>query len=172
MSEKTYTEEEAAHIAARRGLPRFVKLALRQEGLSKKEKRKLEKEMSDFLDKIMFERIAGKYIPLYTKAFAEARAMQVPAHMEKKKTELIDGQEERFNQLKAMREAYLADKAKKASGAKADDDKDGREDKDDDADDDDGDKMVEAARIHPKFRLPRPEDAKLETDYSVNGRDS
>ena len=35
MSEKTYTEEEAAHIAARRGLPRFVKLALRQEGLSK-----------------------------------------------------------------------------------------------------------------------------------------
>ena len=34
MSEKTYTEEEAAHIAARRGLPRFVKLALRQEGLS------------------------------------------------------------------------------------------------------------------------------------------
>ena len=35
LSEKTYTEEEAAHIAARRGLPRFVKLALRQEGLSK-----------------------------------------------------------------------------------------------------------------------------------------
>ena len=34
LSEKTYTEEEAAHIAARRGLPRFVKLALRQEGLS------------------------------------------------------------------------------------------------------------------------------------------
>ena len=38
MSEKTYTEEEAAHIAARRGLPRFVKLALRQEGLSRKAK--------------------------------------------------------------------------------------------------------------------------------------
>ena len=34
MSEKTYTEEEAAQAAARRGLPRFVKLALRQEGLS------------------------------------------------------------------------------------------------------------------------------------------
>ncbi len=136
--------------------------------LSKKEKRKLEKEMSDFLYKIMFERIAGKYIPLYTKAFAEARAMKVPAHMEKKKTELIDGQEMSFNQLKAMREAYLADKAKKASGAKADDDKDGREDKDDDADDDDGDKMVEAARMHPKFRLPRPDNAKLETDYWTN----
>ena len=38
MSEKTYTEEEAAQIAARRGLPRFVKLALRQEGLSRKAK--------------------------------------------------------------------------------------------------------------------------------------
>jgi hypothetical protein len=38
LSEKTYTEEEAAHIAARRGLPRFVKLALRQEGLSRKAK--------------------------------------------------------------------------------------------------------------------------------------
>ena len=54
------------------------------------------------------------------------------------------------------------------SGAKADDDKDGREDKDDDADDDDGDKMVEAARMHPKFRLPRPDNAKLETDYWTN----
>ena len=38
MSEKTYTDEEAAQIAARRGLPRFVKLALRQEGLSRKAK--------------------------------------------------------------------------------------------------------------------------------------
>lgn len=38
MSEKTYTEEESAQIAARRGLPRFVKLALRQEGLSRKAK--------------------------------------------------------------------------------------------------------------------------------------
>ena len=38
MSEKTYTEEEAAHIAARRVLPCFVKLALRQEGLSRKAK--------------------------------------------------------------------------------------------------------------------------------------
>ena len=38
MSEKTYTDEEAAYIAARRGLPRFVKLALRQEGLSRKAK--------------------------------------------------------------------------------------------------------------------------------------
>ena len=34
MSEKTYTEEEAARIAVRRGLSRFGKLALRQEGLS------------------------------------------------------------------------------------------------------------------------------------------
>ncbi len=38
LSGKTYTEEEAAQIAARRGLPRFVKLALRQEGLSRKAK--------------------------------------------------------------------------------------------------------------------------------------
>ena len=38
MSEKTYTEEEAARIAARRGLSRFTKLALRQEGLSRKAK--------------------------------------------------------------------------------------------------------------------------------------
>ena len=38
MSEKTYTDEEAAQIAARRGVPRFVKLALRQEGQSRKAK--------------------------------------------------------------------------------------------------------------------------------------
>ena len=38
MSEKTYTDEEAAQVAARRGLPCFVKLALRQEGLSRKAK--------------------------------------------------------------------------------------------------------------------------------------
>ena len=38
MSERTYTDEEAAQVAARRGMPRFVKLALRQEGLSRKAK--------------------------------------------------------------------------------------------------------------------------------------
>ena len=38
MSERTYTDEEAAQVAARRGLPRLAKLALRQEGLSRKAK--------------------------------------------------------------------------------------------------------------------------------------
>ena len=38
MSERTYTDEGAAQVAARRGMPRFVKLALRQEGLSRKAK--------------------------------------------------------------------------------------------------------------------------------------
>ena len=47
MSEKTYTEEEAARIAARRGLTRFTKLALRQEGLSRKAKEEPKDGASD-----------------------------------------------------------------------------------------------------------------------------
>ena len=131
--------------------------------LSKKEKRKLEKKISAFWGEIMFERIAGKYIPLYEKSFAEARAMNVPPHMEKRKSELIDGQEARFNQLKTLREAYLADKAKKKPVAAEADGGDGGEE-----DGDDDEAATPAPRSRPSFRLPRPEDAKLETEYWKN----
>lgn len=131
--------------------------------LPEKEKRKIRKAREDFFGEIVFGRIGGKYIPLYDKAFAEARAMKVPARMEERKAKLIGRQERQFMRLKAMREAYLADKAKKEAGGDRDDDG-----KDGDGKEEDDDGGFRAVRTRPQLRLPRPADAKLETDYWKN----
>jgi len=51
--------------------------------------------------KIMFA-IIDKYIPIYEKAFEEAKGMKVPAEAESRKKELIEGQEQNFNAMKQM----------------------------------------------------------------------
>ena len=53
MSERTYTDEEAAQVAARRGMPRFVKLALRQEGLSRKAKEEPKFKFHDLYGQVL-----------------------------------------------------------------------------------------------------------------------
>ena len=67
-----------------------------------KRQRKIQRKIA----RVMFTEVAAKYIPLYEKAFAEAKAMKVPAHMEAKKAELISGQERNFNQLKMMKAQF------------------------------------------------------------------
>ena len=47
-------------------------------------------------------RIAKKYASIYEKAFKDARAMKVPAHMEKRKEEVISKQERQFKRLKSF----------------------------------------------------------------------
>lgn len=95
---------------------------------SKKEVRRTRRAQAALYDEILLGRVAEKYIPLYDKAFADARAMKVPAHMEAKKAELIEKKKKGFEMFKAARDDY---KAKKASGAKADEDDDEDDDKDD-----------------------------------------
>ena len=80
---------------------------------------KLQRARTDHYCDILFGRIADKYIPLYEKAFVEARAMEVPAHMEAKKLELIGRQEKEFRIFKKTRDGY---KSRKAAGIKVDDD--------------------------------------------------
>ena len=68
--------------------------------LPKEELKKYAREARKYAREIVFETVYSKYVPLYEKAFAEAKAMKVPEHMEAKKKELIDGQERIFNMLK------------------------------------------------------------------------
>ena len=64
------------------------------------------------------KRVAKKYIAIYEKAFEEARAMKVPAHMEKKKQEVISKQERQLKRLKTFAEGDKSDKAKKGRKGK------------------------------------------------------
>ena len=73
----------------------------------------MEKEMNE-----AGRRIVKKYVEIYEKAFKDARAMKVPAHMEKKKEEVISKQERQFEMLKRFLEDDKSGKAKKAKGKK------------------------------------------------------
>ncbi len=73
----------------------------------------MEKEMNE-----AGRRIVKKYVEIYEKAFKDARAMKVPAHMEKKKEEVISKQERQFEMLKSFLENDKSGKAKKAKGKK------------------------------------------------------
>ncbi len=73
----------------------------------------MQKEMKEAM-----RRVAVKYVAIYEKAFAEARAMKVPAHMEKKKEEVISRQERGLKFLKNLAEGERPGRAKKAKGKK------------------------------------------------------
>lgn len=75
-------------------------------------------EMRKRAEAVFCERIAPKYIPIYEKAFATARAMPVPEHMEAKKAALIDKQERMFKEMKRM-VSKCEESNKSAASAKA-----------------------------------------------------
>ena len=88
-----------------------------QHELSKEARKKLRREMIKYAQQIMFDEIYSKYVPLYEKAFAEAKAMKVPANMEGRKKELVDEREQRFDMLKAALKEHEETK-KKGTSAK------------------------------------------------------
>ena len=88
---------------------KFPKL---EQELSKEEREKLQKETRKYVEKVMFEEVYAKYVPLYEKTFAEAKAMKVPANMEARKKELIEGQEKNFDMLRKALKSY--EEAKKS----------------------------------------------------------
>ena len=57
----------------------------------------MQKEMQEAM-----KGIAKKYVAIYEQAFKDARAMKVPAHMEKRKNEVISKQERQFKRLKSF----------------------------------------------------------------------
>ena len=63
----------------------------------------------------LFSKILPKYIPLYEKAFAKAKEMKVPAHMEAKKNELISRQERNFKMMKDMAARLAAEQKKETA---------------------------------------------------------
>ena len=57
----------------------------------------MQKEMQEAM-----KGIAKKYVAIYEQGFKNARAMKVPAHMEKRKEEVISKQERQFKRLKSF----------------------------------------------------------------------
>ena len=122
--------------------------------MPKDEMKKLAREAGKYAREIIFEEVYAKYVPLYEKAFAEAKAMKVPEHMEAKKKELIDGQERIFNMLKDGLHEY--EEAKKNGTL---------DELDEELEEEDDEVERLPRRTAPTFKVPRPADAKLETAY-------
>ena len=59
----------------------------------------MQKEMQESM-----KRVVKKYVAIYEKAFTDARAMNVPAHMEKRKEDVLSQQERKFKRLKSFLE--------------------------------------------------------------------
>ena len=73
--------------------------------------------------------VYAKYVPLYEKAFAEAKAMKVPENMESRKKELVEEQEERFEMLKEEIRKFEAEKnTPKKESADGEDEEDEEDD--------------------------------------------
>ena len=84
----------------------------------RREQKRRERKMAEMAKRLMFEEVMAKYIPLYDKAFAEAKEMKVPAHMEARKRELINDQEWDYQEMKIAKEQYdLAVAKRKTKGA-------------------------------------------------------
>ena len=84
----------------------------------RREQRRRERKSAEMTERMMFEELLPKYIPLYDKALAEAKEMKVPAHMEVRKQALINGREWNFQAMKMSKSKYDLEAAKrKAKGA-------------------------------------------------------
>ena len=86
----------------------------------RREQKRRERKMAEMAKRMMFEEVLAKYIPLYDKAFAEAKEMKVPAHMEVRKLELINGQERNFQAMKMAKAQYDLEAAKRKTKGAAD----------------------------------------------------
>ena len=106
--EDVLNEHDEAFNAEMRGIEKKVmeKYPDLPEDASDKEQKKLEKRRSRYGQQIMFGEIAAKYIPLYDAAFAKAKEMKVPSHMEARKLKLISEQERNYATLKSAKAAF------------------------------------------------------------------
>ena len=86
----------------------------------RREQKRRERKMVEMAKRIMFEEVLAKYIPIYDKAFAEAKEMKVPAHMQVRKLELINGQERNFQAMKMAKAQYDLEAAKRKTTGAAD----------------------------------------------------
>ena len=81
--------------------------------MTKSERQKYQKDAMDYMQKIMFEEVYPKYVPLIEKCFAEAKAMKVPAALEERKKELIEGEEKHFDMLRQALKEHAENKSEK-----------------------------------------------------------
>ena len=136
--------EEDSKAAMRKVQEKFPEPA---KDLDKKALRRYMREAMEYAKTVMFEEVYAKYIPLYEKAFAEAKAMKVPENMESRKKELVEEQEERFEMLKEEIRKYEAEKnAPKKESADGEDEEEEDDEEDDDEEDDDEEEDVSAVR--------------------------
>ena len=81
--------------------------------MSKSERQKYQQDAMGYMQKIMFEEVYPKYVPLIEKCFAEAKAMKVPEALEERKKELIEGEEKRFDMLRKALKEHAEKKSEK-----------------------------------------------------------
>ena len=81
--------------------------------MSKSERQKYQQDAMAYAQKIMFEEVYPKYVPLIEKCFAEAKAMMVPETLEERKKELIEGEEKRFDMLRKALKEHAEKKSEK-----------------------------------------------------------
>ncbi len=107
---KKYLEKLDTEITLGPEIKKFIdpieKVLNRYDDEMQKAMEDCQRRAMEYAQKLMFEEVAPKYIPLYEKAFAEAKTMKVPEKLEARKKELIEEQEERFSQLKKAFEEY------------------------------------------------------------------
>ena len=140
-------ESKAAMEKARATLPQPDKNA------SKSEQRKFFRKAMKAVQIALFDTVYSKYVPLYDRAFAEAKAMKVPEHMEARKQKLVGEQEARFEMLKSALKAFEEEK------------KSGKLDADEGEEEDDEDDEEEPVRRGPVFVSPKPEDAHTDAEF-------
>jgi protein disulfide-isomerase len=102
------------------------------------------KKMKTRGGEIFFGEIFAKYEPLYDKAFAEAKAMKVPPHLELKKLELISRQEQSFLSMKMAKLRFEAEQ----NGYLDEDDSDEDDGEEDDDVDEDGEPVPNDGHWH------------------------
>ena len=102
------------------------------------------KKMKTRGGEIFFGEIFAKYESLYDKAFAEAKAMKVPPHLELKKLELISRQEQSFLSMKMAKLRFEAEQ----NGYLDEDDSDEDDGEEDDDVDEDGEPVPNDGHWH------------------------
>lgn len=112
-----YLEKLDAEITLGPEIKKFIdpieKILSRHDDDMQKDMEDCQRKAAEYAKSLMFKDVCPKYIPLYEKAFAEAKAMKVPENLEARKKELIEEQERRFGQLKKAAEEYAKDKKSK-----------------------------------------------------------
>ena len=104
----------------RRVLERFPALSKEPtEEVSREEQEKLMQEINEFGESVIFKEIAPKFLPLFEKDMAEARALEVPEKLKARKDALVAEHQKGLDQLQKQYSDWKARQGKAAPAPEA-----------------------------------------------------